>query len=65
MSLSREDAAAMDRREQLTAQETKVVDSTFVAVFAIAKEYGVPLAGDDRAAAVEAAIIRWIEASRS
>lgn len=64
MSLTREDSAAMDRRDALSPDEAAVIEAGMKAMFGAAWELRVPLVGDDRAAAVEAAMIRWVESCR-
>lgn len=51
-------------RERISASEAEIVDEMFNKAFALGKRHGIRLAGDDRAAELEIAIINWIIASR-
>jgi hypothetical protein len=65
MSLTRTESEFMkDREEKLNDAERAVINVTFDAIYAAAKVRGVKLANDDRAAALEAALTRFILASR-
>ena len=56
--LTRDEREAMDTT--LDRQQRAVVEAAMDAMFAKARHFGVRLPGDDRAAKVEAAIIRLV-----
>jgi hypothetical protein len=65
MSLTRSQRELMDAREgELNDAERAVIDVTFDALYDAAKARGVKLAKDDRAAALEAAMVQFILASK-
>lgn len=65
MSLTRSESELMDAREgKLNAAERALIDRTFDALYDCAKERGIKLAKDDRAAALEAALVRFILSSK-
>lgn len=65
MSLTRTESEFMkDREEKLNDAERAVINVTFDALYEAAKSRGVKLAHDDRAAALEAALVRFVLASR-
>lgn len=64
MSLTREESALLDQRDELTTDERVVVDETMDEAAAWGKARNVPLANDDRAAKLEAALIKYIIDSR-
>jgi hypothetical protein len=64
MTMTYEDSKMMGRRDELTPDEVDVISEGFSAMYSSAKAGCVSLAGDDRAAALEAAMIRFIFASR-
>jgi len=65
MSLTRSERELMEAREgELNDAERGVINATFDALYDAASERGVKLAKDDRAAALEAALVRFILASR-
>lgn len=65
MSLTRSESELLAAREGvLNDAERGVIDATFDSLEEAAKVRGVKLARDDRVAALEAALIRFIIASR-
>jgi hypothetical protein len=65
MSLTRSESELLEAREgELNDAERGVIDATFDALEEAAKVRGVKLARDDRVAALEAALVRFLLASR-
>jgi hypothetical protein len=65
MSLTRSESELMrQREEELNDAERAVINVTFDALYEAAQDRSVKLAKDDRAAALEAAMVRFILASR-
>lgn len=64
MSLSRHDSETLAKRDELPENEQEVIDCVFTELYAQAKANRVKAAGDDRAAKLEAALIRFIIESR-
>lgn len=65
MSLTRSESELMkDREEKLNDAERAVINVTFDALYEAGAARGVKLGKDDRAAALEAALVRFILASR-
>lgn len=64
MSLTQQDSEWFAKREELSPNETEVVDQMFEEIYAYAKVYGVKAAKDDRCASLEAALVRFIIESR-
>lgn len=65
MSLTLSERELMKAREgELNDAERAVINVTFDALYNAAESRGVRLAKDDRAAALEAAMVRFILASR-
>lgn len=65
MSLTTDESRLLaDREELLNLNEIRVVDATIEMMFSIANTYNIQLAGDDRCAKVEAALIKFINDSR-
>lgn len=65
MSLTLSERELMKAREgELNDAERAVINVTFDALYEAAQDRGVRLAKDDRAAALEAAMVRFILASR-
>jgi hypothetical protein len=54
----------MEKREEISFKERTLVDNIMVELFDEAMRAGIPAAKDDRAAELEAAIIRFIIESR-
>lgn len=65
MTLSADDSRLVsDRETLLTEPESSLVRDTLVELFSAASVYRVPTAKDDRVAVLEAALIRYVMASR-
>lgn len=65
MSISLSERELMEAREGvLNDAERAVINVGFESIYAAAKARGVKLAHDDRAAALEAAMVKFILASR-
>jgi hypothetical protein len=65
MSLTRSESELLEAREgELNDAERGVIDATFDALEEAATIRGVKLARDDRVAALEAALVRFLLASR-
>jgi len=64
MSITRDESALMDKRDDLSNAEKEVIDATFDELYHVAEFEQVNAAKDDRAAALEAALIRFILDSR-
>jgi hypothetical protein len=65
MSLTRSESELMKAREgELNDAERAVIDRTFDTLYEAATARGVKLAKDDRAAALEAALVKFILASK-
>lgn len=66
MSLTRSERELLEAREgELNDAEKAVVDRTFDALYEAAQARGVKLARDDRVAALEAALVKFILASKT
>lgn len=64
MSLTRDESAWMDKRDELSEAEKDVIDETFKTLESECKAAGIPAANDDRAASLEAAMIKYLFDSR-
>lgn len=64
MTLSANAQFFIERRNWLSFKERTLVDNVFIELFDEAMRAGIPVAKDDRAAELEAAIIRFIIESR-
>ena len=65
MSITRDESELLEQRETvLTDDERGVIDDAFEAIYASAKARGIKIAGDDRAARAEAALVRLLIQSR-
>lgn len=64
MTLSAQAREYMDKRDMLTKIESELIDYTFTCMREIAEEDGIRAATDDRAAELEAAMIKFILDSR-
>jgi hypothetical protein len=64
MTLSTEARTYMAKRDELSDGEKYVINSLFDELYARAKALGLPAAKDDRAAELEAALIRFLIDSR-
>lgn len=65
MSLTQQDNHWFDKRSSLTKEQTATVDAAFEAVGQSLKLDGIQPAMDDRAAALEGALIRYMLESNS
>jgi hypothetical protein len=66
MSITRSERELMEARDgELNDAERAVIDRTFEALYEAAGTRGVRLAKDDRAAALEAALVKFILASKT
>lgn len=64
MSITRDESEWMDKRDELSEAEKNVIDRTFTTLEEGCKEAGIPAAIDDRAASLEAAMIKYLFESR-
>lgn len=64
MSLSEQARHYMAKRDELSDQETALLNLTFDSLYTDAKTLQVPAAIDDRAAELEVAIVKFIIESR-
>jgi hypothetical protein len=64
MTLSAEARYYIGKRETLSVSETDIVDEAFRTLYRECRYLGIPAATDDRAAELEAAMIKFILDSR-
>lgn len=64
MTITREESDLLDKRDTMSADEQYIIEQAIYSIRTDAKRLGVPLANDDRACQVEAAIIRYLLESR-
>lgn len=64
MSLTRDESAWMDKRDELSEAEKEIIDESIKTLEAGCRTAGIPAAIDDRAASLEAAMIKYLFESR-
>lgn len=64
MTITREESELLDKLVELTLEESNVVSESMRETYNIAMLYGLKPAYDDRAARLEAALIRFLLESR-
>lgn len=62
--ITEQDRKWFDQRYEITEAEEAVIDQTFAHLYSEASHMGVKTSGDDRAASLEAALVRFIIESR-
>lgn len=65
MTITKQDRQWLDQRDSLTATEKQAIDFTFDEMYRYTGTWDIPAAGDDRAASLESALVRYFIESRS
>jgi hypothetical protein len=64
MTMTAQDRKYMELRDTLSIEETLVMDDVFKTLYQGCKYFDLQAAGDDRAASLEAALVRFFVESR-